>query len=150
MHALQALGVALLDMSDDELAGLDLPERLVDAIHSARSMKSNEALRRQKQYIGKLMQDVDPAPINALLDRRRADDRREKRVFANAERWRDRLLREGHPALMEFEAEVGAVGDLERLLADLDRAVSDRTEKTLKREIFREIHRALAARAPDR
>ena len=150
MQALKSLGVALLDLSDTELAGLGLDERLLDAVQAARSMKSHEALRRQKQYIGKLMQDVDPAPINALLDRRRAADRREKRVFANAERWRDRLVREGRPVLAEFKAEVGPAPELDRVLADLEHAFSDRAEKTLKRELFRHIHDALAARAGDR
>jgi ribosome-associated protein len=113
-------------------------------------MKSHEAQRRQRQYIGKLMRDVDPEPINALLTRLHADDRREKRVFANAERWRDRLLREGEAALDEFEAATEAVDDaLRQLVKDFGMAHSDRHETTIRRNIFRRVHETLAASSRD-
>ena len=34
----------------------------------ARSIKAHGALRRQKQYIGKVMRHVDPEPIRAALE----------------------------------------------------------------------------------
>ncbi len=149
-QSLQALGEQLIDLQDDLLDGLGLDERLHGAILDARRMKSHEAQRRQKQYIGKLMRDIDPAPVHALLDRLRADDRREKRIFVNAERWRDRLLRDGAAALPEFEAECGThCPDLKSLLTDLDHTVSDRNERGIRRSIFRHIHDALAARPAD-
>lgn len=147
---LQQLGVQLSDLSDELLASLELDERLLEAIADIRRMKSHEAQRRQRQYIGKLMRDVDPAPIRALFDRLRADDRRDKRVFANAERWRDRLIHEGRPALAEFESENGAeVPALGTLLDELAGVVSDRDEKRIRRQIFRTLHAALAARRTD-
>lgn len=151
LQALQQLGEKLIDLNDDVLDGLDLGERLTDAIQDARHMKSREALRRHKQYIGKLMRDVDPAPIHAVLDRLRADDRREKRIFANAERWRDRLISERDDSLSAFENETGAdCNQLRELLLALDQATNDRDERTLTRKIFRHIHAALAAREQDR
>lgn len=149
-QALRKLGEQLIDLGDDHLRGLDLPDRLRDAINDARRMKSREALRRQKQYIGKLMRDVDTRPIQALFDRMRADDRREKRLFANAERWRDRIARDRHAALDAFEADRGSAQPQIRELVDaLDRARSDRVERGLRRSLFREIHRVLVAGAPD-
>ena len=56
---LQELGEQLIGLQDDLLDSLALDERLCAAILEARRMKSHEALRRQKQYIGKLMRDVD-------------------------------------------------------------------------------------------
>lgn len=50
---------------------MDLDETLLDAILEAKRMKKRGALRRQKQYIGKLMGRVDPDPIRAALDRLR-------------------------------------------------------------------------------
>ena len=142
--ALQKLGEELIDLGDAELASFGLDERIVDAIRAARSMRSHGALRRQKQLIGKLMRDLDPEPIRAGLAALRADDRTAKRVFANAERWRDRLLREGTEAVAAFEAETGqAESGLTGLLADYAVATSDRAEKTLRREIFRRVHEIL-------
>lgn len=150
-QALQALGEKLVDLGDDQLQELDLEARLREAIVDIRRMKSHEARRRQKQYIGKLMRDVDPVPIHALLDRLRADDRRQKRVFANAERWRDRIVLEGNDALGAFEDEIGvAAPEIGKLVTDLHRANSDRIEQGIRRSIFREIHAALAAQSTDR
>ncbi|MCH7981796.1 MAG: DUF615 domain-containing protein [Proteobacteria bacterium] len=148
--ALQDLGEQLIGLSDEKLASLSLDERLNYAIQEARRMKSHEAKRRQKQYIGKLMRDVDQEPIHALLSSLQGDDRRQKRIFANAERWRDRLVREGHDALQAFATESGqASAALASLLADLQRATSDRSETTIRRNIFRHVHDALVAASGD-
>jgi len=148
--ALQDLGEQLIGLSDDLLASLSLDERLNYAIQEARRMKSHEAKRRQKQYIGKLMRDIDQEPIQALLSSLKVDDRQQKRIFANAERWRDRLVREQHDALQAFEAETGhADSALAALLADLERATSDRSETTIRRNIFRHVHDVLVAASED-
>ena len=142
--ALQKLGEELIDLGDAELAAFGLDERIVDAVRTARSIRSHGALRRQKQLIGKLMRELDPEPIRAGLAALRADDLAAKRVFANAERWRDRLLREGIAAVAAFEAETGQQDSgLAGLLADYEVAFSDRAEKTLRREIFRRVHEIL-------
>ena len=68
MHELQALGEALVALDPARLAKLDLPERLADAIAEVRSMTKHEARRRQLQFIGKLMRDVDADPIKDALE----------------------------------------------------------------------------------
>jgi len=92
MHDLQALGEALVALDRARLAELDLPERLADAIGQARSITKHEARRRQLQYIGKLMREVDAAPIAEALERWAQGPREEKARFAALERLRDRLL----------------------------------------------------------
>jgi ribosome-associated protein len=69
MHALQALGARLVDLSPATLARMDLPEALAEAVLACKTLKSHGAKRRQLQYIGALMRDVDPAPILAFLER---------------------------------------------------------------------------------
>jgi ribosome-associated protein len=63
MTALQKLGVALVALSRDQLKKVDMPERLRDAIHDAQRFTQHEAHRRQLQYIGKVMRDIDSAPL---------------------------------------------------------------------------------------
>ena len=141
---LQSLGEQLIPLSDAELAAFGLDERIVDAIRAARSIRSHGALRRQKQLIGKLMGELDPEPLRAGLAALRADDLAAKRVFARAEQWRDRLLREGATALAAFEQETGAPAPgIAELLAEYEVAVSDKAEKTLRRKIFRRVHEIL-------
>jgi ribosome-associated protein len=66
MDALQALGEALLGVDPARLHGLGLPERLTEAIGTARHITKRGARRRQLQYIGRLMREVEPAAIHAL------------------------------------------------------------------------------------
>ena len=68
MDALQALGARLVELSKDRLAKIAMPEELRDAVKDAQRFTKHEARRRQLQYIGRLMRDVDPAPIQAAID----------------------------------------------------------------------------------
>ena len=72
MHALQRLGEELVAIDPARVAELALPESLADAIERARGITQHEARRRQLQFIGRLMRDVDPEPIRAALARFRA------------------------------------------------------------------------------
>lgn len=68
MTALQKLGAELVGLSRDRLKKMDMPERLRDAIHDAQRFTQNEAKRRQLQYIGKIMREIETAPLQAAMD----------------------------------------------------------------------------------
>jgi len=61
--ALQKLGEELIALKPSELDSLPLDESLLEAVMEAKQMKAHGALRRQKQYIGKLMRHIDPEPL---------------------------------------------------------------------------------------
>lgn len=102
-HAAQDLGGELIRMRDGEIESLNLPESLVDAVLEARRITSRGGLARQRQYIGKLMRDVDPEPIHAYLASRNTVTARDAERFKRVEAWRERLIVEGAPALEELE-----------------------------------------------
>lgn len=102
-HAAQDLGETLIGLRDSDLVALDLPERLVDAIRDARRIPSRGGGARQRQYIGKLMRDIDPEPIRAALSAHSEQSALEAERFKRVEAWRDRLVTEGAPALDELE-----------------------------------------------
>ncbi len=89
---LQDLGEALVDLGADQLAQLDLPERLLDAVMDARRIKAFSARRRQLQYIGKIMRGVDPVPIREKIDAWTASSHEETARLHLVEGWRQRLL----------------------------------------------------------
>lgn len=94
MHALQDLGVQLVELTAAQLAELKLPERLLDAVIAAKRIRGFEARRRQMQFIGKLMRDTDAAPIAERIAALKMSDRREIARHHEVERWRERLLAE--------------------------------------------------------
>ena len=65
--ALQKLGEELITLRQSELEGLPLEDDLREAVMEARQIKAHGALRRQKQYIGKLMRHIDPEPLRLEL-----------------------------------------------------------------------------------
>lgn len=70
-HALQKLGEELISLRESELQSMPLDEDLREAVLEARRMKSHGALKRQKQYIGKIMRHLEPEPIRTALERLR-------------------------------------------------------------------------------
>ncbi|MBX3650866.1 MAG: DUF615 domain-containing protein [Burkholderiales bacterium] len=103
MNALQDIGAELIELNEQQLAGIDLPENLREAVTEARKLRANGARRRQLQYIGKLMRQVDPAPIREKLDGFRSTSAAETARLHRVERWRERLLADP-AAVAEFIA----------------------------------------------
>lgn len=113
MHALQEIGEQLVELDPKKLTEFDLPEILKDAIQQARSIQKHGARRRQLQYIGRLMRDVDALPIQQKLDTWRQVSVHQTARLHQLERWRERLLSE-EQALTEF-AQQYPTADLQRL-----------------------------------
>jgi ribosome-associated protein len=142
---LQALGEALIELSDSELDALPLPEQLRDAVLLARRITAHGGLYRQKQYIGKLMRKVDAEPIREALEAKRARERVEALRFRRVEQWRDRLLREGEPAIERLQAEAPSV-DAPTIAALIARARKERERSApphAARELFQLLRGAL-------
>jgi ribosome-associated protein len=99
MEALQELGSELLNFSDEVLLQMDLPETLRDAVQAARKIRSHGARKRQLQYIGKLMRDIDPAPVRAAIEAQEHRQDTGTRAFHLLEELRDALVLQGDPAL---------------------------------------------------
>jgi len=66
-EALQELGMELLRLPIQRLKRMALPDDLLNALIEARSITSKIAGKRQRQFIGALMRDVDPEPIRQAL-----------------------------------------------------------------------------------
>jgi ribosome-associated protein len=140
MHELQALGAALVALPDGSLASISLPEALAQAIAETRRIRSREGKRRQLQYIGRLMRDLDPEPIRAELDRIEGRSAAEAARHRRLEQLRSRLL-EDDEALTEFAREHPAA-DLQALRALIRNARREQLEGRPPRA-FRELFRLL-------
>src|SRR6185436_2309965 len=92
MKELQDVGAQLVTLSDEQLARLELPEALRDAVRDCKRFTKHEARRRQMQYIGRIMRDIDAGPIAAQLAAMTAPTRRQSALFHAAERWRSEML----------------------------------------------------------
>ena len=149
MHALQDLGTALVALDEGRFAQLAaeaaLPERLVDAVVAARGITAWGGRKRQLQFIGRLMRDVDPAPIAQRLDAwARGSAIGSARQHA-LERWRERLLADAQ-ALDALAAQCPTL-DRPRLRALIAKARNERA-RAGPPHAFRELFRELKALVP--
>jgi ribosome-associated protein len=146
MHELQSLGAALVDLSAAHLERIALPEALERAVLEARRIGSHEARRRQVQYIGRLMRELDAAPIRAQLAALQGGSAQERARQQRLEHWRVRLL-EDDDALTAFAGEHPGC-DVQRLRTLIRNARRDQAQGKPPRA-FRELFRALREVAGD-
>ncbi len=92
MHALQKIGKQLVDLNSKQLAELSLPNTLLEAILTAKKMHKREAQRRQFQYIGKLMRNIDVEPILKRLSTCDGASTQHVAWIHLIERWRNSIL----------------------------------------------------------
>lgn len=134
----QALGVRLTELPKDKLLKLDLPDAVVTAVLDSKKITANGATRRHKQYLGRLMREIDNAPILEQLARWDGKHTAENAYFHGLERWRDRMIADSN-ALAEFIA-LYPLTDVQQLRALVRNAqkelAADKPPKS-SREIFK-------------
>ena len=128
-HALQTLGAELVALNRSQLAQVELPEGLRDAVEAAQRIHAHEGRRRQLQFIGKLMRFVDPAPIRLKIDGWKTVSVEETVRLHLIERWRDRLIEDA--------------AAIEALMADYPQA-----DLQQLRTLIRNVHRERAQNKP--
>jgi ribosome-associated protein len=138
MHELQALGVALVALSESQLQEMSLDDGLRQAILEAKRITSHEARRRQMQYIGRLMRDADAEPIRARLAAVEGHSAQAAARHRRLEVWRERLMQDDQ-ALTEFAAaHPGAdVQELRTLLRNARKEAKEGKPPRAYRELFR-------------
>jgi ribosome-associated protein len=140
MHDLQALGVALVALPESQLDDLSLDDNLRKAVLEAKRISAHEGRRRQLQYIGRLMRDVDPAPIRAKLDAITGGSAQANARHKRLEALRERLLADD-AALTDFAA-LYPSADLQALRALIRNARKEQKEGKPPRA-YRELFRLL-------
>jgi len=99
---LRDMGAQLVQMPNAHLDKIAMDSTLLGAIKEARRLKSNDARRRQIQYIGKLMRNMDLTEIRHSVGKLNHQSQTFRQHFAMLEQWRDRLIDEGNDAIEEF------------------------------------------------
>ncbi|WP_047047386.1 ribosome biogenesis factor YjgA [Vibrio mexicanus] len=140
MEELQKLGEELVALKPAVLEKFPLSEDLADAIKDAQRFK-NEAKRRQLQYIGKLMRNEDPEPLQAALDKVRNKHSQATAELHKLEQLRDRVVEEGDSAIGDV-LELYPTADRQRL-RQLARQANKEKKAGKPAKAFREIFQVL-------
>ncbi|HUN94039.1 MAG TPA: ribosome biogenesis factor YjgA [Burkholderiaceae bacterium] len=144
MHALQALGERLVALPPEVLRRVEVPPELREAIEEARRITSHEGRRRQLQYVGRLMRNVDPEPIRASLELATGESREAVARMHRCEQLRERLI-DDDAALTELMRETPEA-DAQWLRATIRAARRERSDgrpPRHARELYRWLHQNL-------
>jgi len=140
-EAAQDLGERLLDISNKQLQSLNLPENLYDAVQEAKNIKAFGGRKRQLQYIGKLMRNIELDHIVAFFDQLDNKNYALNAKFKNMEDWRDRLVSEGNDAVQAFQAEHpdADTQQLRQLVRNANNKKNEKLALKSKRAIFQYV-----------
>ena len=140
MNELQALGERLVTLNAAQLDGIGLPEDLRTAVADAQGIPGRESRRRQLQYIGRLMREVDAQPIREKIAAWDGLSREHAAKLHAIERWRERLL-DDEAAIEELLRE--RPGADSRRLRSLTRNARAEREAARQPKSYRELFRLL-------
>ncbi|UTU48045.1 ribosome-associated protein [Mergibacter septicus] len=98
---LKQLGAKLIALPEATLAKIPLDDQLLDAIQLARRLQ-RESLRRQLQFIGKLLRKCDTDPIYAVLEQIENKHNQQKVLFHQLEQLREQLVADNESAKAVF------------------------------------------------
>ena len=140
MKAIQVLGEQLVELSSAQLETLELPSTLRHAIDRAKHITKREGLRREMQFIGKLMRHIDVAPIEHFLATLNNTKQEANEAFHEIENWRDKLLQDPD-TLTEF---IGKHPNedhqtLRQIIRNHHKAKTDVQRKKYYRALFQEL-----------
>jgi ribosome-associated protein len=109
------------------------------------------AQNRQKQYIGKIMRQIDPEPIRQALATFDREGVADKQVHKLTEQWRERLLGEGDTALQDFIEQYPATDSqrLRQIMRKYGKASARVVLSTEKRKLYRFLHEILENATPE-
>jgi ribosome-associated protein len=141
VEALQALGAKLVELSADQIKKIEMPDELRAALKEAhRIPPRTEGRRRQLQFIGRIMRKVDPAPLQAALDKIAGLSAAENARMHQRERLRERFIAD-EKVIEEIVAKFPQA-DIRYLRQQRRNAIREQ-EQNKPPKAYREIYRVL-------
>ena len=133
----QALGMQLTKLAPDTLKKIGLSEELLEAVLFYKKITANGALKRQAQFIGRLMRDTDPEPIQAYLNKLKGDNAEHNAAMQRLELLRERLI-ESDDVLTELIADNPElpISELRTLIRNARREKEQNKPPKAFRELF--------------
>jgi len=118
IQTLLTLGKNLSRLDTIALGKMELPQELFQALLDVQAMKHG-AEKRQFKLICKILRQMNTESLQETIDSLECKKADQDKKFHRIERWRERLIEEGHVAMTEFmakypEADAGQIRQLIR------------------------------------
>lgn len=116
MQELQKLGEQLVELSNEQITAMTIPQEICEAVVFAKTLTKHGAKHRQLQHIGSLMRHVDPEPIRQALRDVLEGKKLEALAFKQVEKWRDEIIEGNDERTENILNRFQSVVDRQRLL----------------------------------
>lgn len=85
-------GKILASLTELQIAQINLPENILDAIKDLKNIKKGSAKKRQSLYLAKLLREIDLSKAQDFVNQIKFESQTEIRRLHEAEDWRDKLI----------------------------------------------------------
>mgnify|MGYP002823992346 CR=1 FL=1 len=147
VEKIRSLGEKLCELTDEQLIPLRYPA-LLTAIKEYRKITKGNARKRQLQYIGKQLRNVDLDPVIRIIERYDSSSRSHLLKMKRLESWRDGLLSDETATLAQIAVDFPNFDRqaLRRLVQEAGReALLRETNPAIPPTSFRKIFQYLKA-----
>lgn len=137
---LQSLAQSLVALKPEQLAKVPLDTQTLRSVEEAARIKPRSgAMKRQIQYIGKLLRNLETDPIFAALERMDTTSAAYNQIFHRLERWRDRLIAEDSEIIPTLLAEYpeADLQHIRQLVRNAQREVKQQKPPASARKLFK-------------
>jgi len=91
---IEDFGYKLTLLTDEQIQGLSLTDDIKEVIYEYKKIRSNSAKKRHRQYLGKILRDIDLSLVNEDYQRIQNHSLIAKQAFHEIENWRYQLIQD--------------------------------------------------------
>ena len=99
---IQAFGKKISELTVKNIETFKFSPNIYEAIIDLKNIKSNAAKKRQVQYVGKLLREIDLTPAFLIIEQLKVSSQKETQQNHSIEKWREELLINADKFIMVF------------------------------------------------
>jgi len=135
---IQDFGKEIAQHTEEKIKKFDFSSNITDAIIDLKNIKSNSAKKRQVQYLGKLLREIDLTEAYSLMQQFKFGLKKEMQRNRLIEEWRDKLIN-NESELTEFINQYPNtdVQELRQLILNAQKEIKNNKGNKCSRQLYK-------------
>ena len=141
---IQEFGRRISELTINNIEAFKFPSNIYEATIGLKNIKSNSAKKRQVQYLGKLLREMDLTDAFLIMKQLKVSSQKEIQRNHIIEDWRDKLL-SNNDSITQFVDEYPKI-DRQSLRQTISNAQKDNKSPKYSRQLFKLIKDIIMAK----
>ena len=141
---IQEFGRRISELTINNIEAFKFPSNIYEATIGLKNIKSNSAKKRQVQYLGKLLREIDLTDAFLIMKQLKVSSQKEIQRNHIIEDWRDKLL-SNNDSITQFVDEYPKI-DRQSLRQTISNAQKDDKSPKYSRQLFKLIKDIIMAK----